>query len=154
MGCDIAGSPCRAAASLPLPSSRAGVFGWLRVNLFSSLLGAISWMLIATFTAWIVPPLLRFSPHRRNLESGDGREACISSPVRPIPARLLAFIRVWSSYFTVSYLVISAGGSICFFGAGFRRRLAVAAARVAPRHRRRLLLRRAADPVADLGGCR
>ena len=75
------------ALSLPPPSSRAGVFGWLRANLFSSPFNIALTLIAILFIAWIVPPLIRFLLIDATW-SGADREACIPSrPVRtPAPA--------------------------------------------------------------------
>ncbi len=90
------------AANLPPPSSRAGVFGWLRVNLFSSPLNIALTLIAVLFIAWIVPPLLRFLLVDATW-SGADREACIPSPARPNPGACWAFIRVWSSYLVYGF---------------------------------------------------
>ena len=90
------------AAIQPPPASRAGVFGWLRVNLFSSPFNIALTLIAILFIAWIVPPLVRFLLIDATW-SGDGREACIPSPARPHPGACWAFIRVWSSYFVYGF---------------------------------------------------
>ena len=90
------------ASSLPPPSSRAGVFGWLRVNLFSSPFNIALTLICILFMAWIVPPLIRFLLIDATW-SGADREACIPSPARPNPGACWAFIRVWSSYFVYGF---------------------------------------------------
>jgi len=90
------------AASLPPPASRAGVFGWLRANLFSSPFNIALTLIAILFIAWIVPPLLRFLLIDATW-SGSDREACIASPANPNPGACWAFIRVWSSYFVYGF---------------------------------------------------
>ena len=90
------------ASSLPPPSSRAGVFGWLRANLFSSPFNIALTLIAILFIAWIVPPLIRFLLIDATW-SGADREACIPSPARPNPGACWAFIRVWSSYFVYGF---------------------------------------------------
>ena len=90
------------AAILPPPASRAGVFGWLRVNLFSSPFNIALTLVAILFIAWIVPPLIRFLLIDATW-SGADREACIPSPARPSPGACWAFIRVWSSYFVYGF---------------------------------------------------
>src|SRR6202451_3204036 len=85
------------ASSLPPPSTRAGVFGWLRANLFSSPFNITLTLTAILFIAWIVPPLIRFLLIDATW-SGADREACIPSPARPNPGACWAFIRVCSSY--------------------------------------------------------
>ena len=90
------------AASQPPPSSRAGVFAWLRANLFSSPFNIALTLICILLIAWIVPPLLRFLLIDATW-SGADREACIPSPARPNPGACWAFIRVWSSYFVYGF---------------------------------------------------
>src|SRR3984957_4572514 len=90
------------AASQPPPSSRAGVFAWLRANLFSSPFNIALTLICILLIAWIVPPLLRFLLIGATW-SGADREACIPSPARPNPGACWAFIRVWSSYFVYGF---------------------------------------------------
>src|SRR5580693_4035148 len=90
------------ALSLPPPSSRAGVIGWLRANLFSSPLNIALTLIFILLIAWIVPPLIRFLLIDATW-SGADREACIPSPARPNPGACWAFVRVWSSYFVYGF---------------------------------------------------
>jgi general L-amino acid transport system permease protein len=90
------------ASSLPPPSSRAGVFGWLRVNLFSSPFNIALTLVAILLIAWIVPPVVRFLLIDATW-SGADREACIASPVHPHPGACWAFVRVWSSYFVYGF---------------------------------------------------
>src|SRR5580692_1725242 len=94
------------AASLPPPSSRAGVFGWLRVNLFSSPFNIALTLICILFIAWIVPPLIRFLLIDATW-SGADRQACIPSPALPNPGACWAFVRVWSSYFVYGFYPIN-----------------------------------------------
>jgi general L-amino acid transport system permease protein len=93
------------AASLPPPSSRAGVFGWLRVNLLSSPFNIALTLIAILFIAWIVPPLIRFLLIDATW-SGADREACIPAPAHPNPGACWAFIRVWSSYLVYGFYPI------------------------------------------------
>src|SRR6202050_5895970 len=90
------------ASSLPPPSSRAGLFGWLRVNLFSSPFNIALTLICILFIAWIVPPLIRFLLIDATW-SGADRGACIPAPALPNPGACWAFIRVWSSYFVYGF---------------------------------------------------
>ena len=67
------------ADSLPPPPSRAGVFHWLRANLFSSPFNIALTLIAILFIAWIVPPLIRFLLIDATW-FGTDREACIPSP--------------------------------------------------------------------------
>ena len=90
------------ASSLPPPSSRAGAFGWLRANLFSSPFNIALTLVAILLIAWIVPPVVRFLLIDATW-SGADRTACIPSPARPHPGACWAFIRVWSSYFVYGF---------------------------------------------------
>jgi general L-amino acid transport system permease protein len=93
------------APSLPPPALRAGVFGWLRVNLFSSPLNIALTLLCVVLIAWVVPPLVRFLLVSATW-SGNDREACLASPANPNPGACWAFIRVWFSYFVYGFYPI------------------------------------------------
>ena len=93
------------AAILPPPPSRAGVFGWLRANLFSSPFNIALTLIAILFIAWFVPPLIRFLLIDATW-SGADRTACIPSPARPHPGACWAFVRVWSSYFVYGFYPI------------------------------------------------
>jgi general L-amino acid transport system permease protein len=90
------------ASSLPPPSSRAGAFGWLRANLFSSPFNIALTLVAILLIAWIVPPVVRFLLIDATW-SGADREACIPSPAHPHPGACWAFVRVWSSYFVYGF---------------------------------------------------
>ena len=93
------------AAILPPPPSRAGVFGWLRANLFSSPFNIALTLIAILFIAWFVPPLIRFLLIDATW-SGADRTACIPSPARPHPGACWAFVRAWSSYFVYGFYPI------------------------------------------------
>jgi general L-amino acid transport system permease protein len=93
------------APSLPPPALRAGVFGWLRVNLFSSPLNIVLTLLCVVLIAWVVPPLVRFLLVNATW-SGNDREACLASPANPNPGACWAFIRVWFSYLVYGFYPI------------------------------------------------
>jgi general L-amino acid transport system permease protein len=93
------------ADSLPPPRPRAGIFRWLRANLFSSPLNVALTLICLLFIAWIVPPLLRFFLINA-VWSGDDRDACLASPANPNPGACWAFIRVWFSYFVYGFYPI------------------------------------------------
>jgi general L-amino acid transport system permease protein len=94
------------AASLPPPSTRAGVLGWSRANLLSSPLNIALTLFCIVFVAWVVPPLLRFLLINATW-SGDDREACLPSPANPHPGACWAFVRVWLSYFIYGFYPIA-----------------------------------------------
>jgi general L-amino acid transport system permease protein len=93
------------ANSLPPPSSRTGIFRWLRANLFSSPLNIALTLVCVLFIAWIAPPLLRFFLINA-VWSGNDRDACLASPANPNPGACWAFIRVWFSYFVYGFYPI------------------------------------------------
>ena len=82
--------------------TRAGVFGWLRENLFSSPGNIALTLICLSFIAWAVPPLLRFFLIDA-VWSGADREACLASPAHPDPGACWAFVRVWFSYFVYGF---------------------------------------------------
>ncbi len=93
------------AERLPPPTARAGVFGWLRANLFSSPANIALTVLCALLIVWAVPPLLRFLLIDA-VWSGADRDACLASPANPDPGACWAFIRVWFSYFVYGFYPI------------------------------------------------
>ncbi len=90
------------AQPLPPPAMRAGIFGWLRDDLFSSPGNIALTGVCILFIAWAVPPLLQFFVLDA-VWSGSGREACLASPQLPEPGACWAFIRVWWSYFVYGF---------------------------------------------------
>jgi general L-amino acid transport system permease protein len=105
------------ANNLPPPPSRAGLFGWLRANLFSSPLNIALTLICLVFIAWIAPPLLRFFLINA-VWSGNDRDACLASPANPNPGACWAFVRVWLSYFVYGFYPIGQRWRVdVFFGA-------------------------------------
>ena len=94
------------ADRLPPPSSRAGMLGWLRANLFSSPANIALSLICVVFLVWAVPPLVRFLLIDA-VWSGADREACLASPALPNPGACWAFARVWFSYFVYGFYPIS-----------------------------------------------
>ncbi len=90
------------AGPLPPPAERAGIFGWLRADLFSSPGNIALTLLCAALIAWVVPPLVRFLLTDAVWSGGD-RDACLSSAMRPDPGACWAFVRVWFSYFVYGF---------------------------------------------------
>jgi general L-amino acid transport system permease protein len=87
---------------LPPPSTRAGPFGWLRANLFSSPANIALTLICVLLIAWVVPPLARFFLIDA-VWSGADRDACLASPAQPNPGACWAFVRVWFSYFVYGF---------------------------------------------------
>jgi general L-amino acid transport system permease protein len=90
------------AERLPPPTSRAGMFGWLRANLFSSPINIALTLICVLFIVWALPPLVRFFLIDA-IWSGSDRDACLASPALPNPGACWAFVRVWSSYFVYGF---------------------------------------------------
>ena len=95
-----------AAERLPPPTSRAGIFGWLRANLFSSPINIALTVICILFIVWALPPLVRFFLIDA-IWSGSDRDACLASPALPNPGACWAFVRVWSSYFVYGFYPIN-----------------------------------------------
>ena len=87
---------------LPPPSARAGPFGWLRANLFSSPANIALTLICVLLIVWVVPPLARFFVIDA-VWSGADRDACLASPAQPNPGACWAFVRVWFSYFVYGF---------------------------------------------------
>jgi general L-amino acid transport system permease protein len=90
------------AERLAPPAARAGVFGWLRANLFSSPANIALTLVCVLLIAWAVPSLLQFFLIDA-VWSGADREACLASPAQPHPGACWAFVRVWFSYFVYGF---------------------------------------------------
>ncbi len=91
----VGGAP---AEQLPPPAARAGIFGWLRANLFSSPANTALTLVCILAIAWIAPPLIRFL-FLDAIWSGEGRDACLASIAQPHPGACWAFVRAWFFYF-------------------------------------------------------
>jgi general L-amino acid transport system permease protein len=90
------------AERLPPPAVRAGIFGWLRANLFSSPADIALSLVCAVLIIWAVPSLLQFFVVDA-VWSGVNREACVASPAQPHPGACWAFVRAWVSYFVYGF---------------------------------------------------
>jgi len=90
------------AERLAPPAMRAGIFGWLRANLFSSPANIALTLVCVLLIAWAVPSLLQFFLLDA-IWSGTGREACLAAPARPHPGACWAFVRAWFSYFVYGF---------------------------------------------------
>jgi general L-amino acid transport system permease protein len=93
------------AQRLPAPAERAGMFGWLRANLFSSPTNIALTLLCVLVIVWAVPPLVRFFLVDA-VWSGADRDACLASPANPHPGACWAFVRVWFAYFVYGFYPI------------------------------------------------
>jgi general L-amino acid transport system permease protein len=66
------------APDMPPPVATTGILGWLRANLFSSILNSVLTILILISLALILPPLLKFLLIDA-VWSGNDRDACLSN---------------------------------------------------------------------------
>ncbi|MCK0198885.1 amino acid ABC transporter permease [Ancylobacter sp. 6x-1] len=64
-------------AALPPPRRQVGIIGWMRENLFSSILNTILTLVGIALVLLIVPPLVRFLVIDA-VWTGDNREACLA----------------------------------------------------------------------------
>jgi general L-amino acid transport system permease protein len=90
------------AERLPPPAARAGVLGWLRVNLFSTPANAVLTVVCLVLVAWAVPPVARFFLTDA-VWSGSDRTACLVLPTQPAPGACWPFVRTWLSYFVYGF---------------------------------------------------
>jgi general L-amino acid transport system permease protein len=90
------------AEQLPSPVGRAGTFGWLRANLFSSPANIALTLVCAAAIVWVLPLLVRFFLIDA-VWSGVSRDACVASAGQPDPGACWAFVRVWLSYFVYGF---------------------------------------------------
>ena len=136
------------AERLPPPAARAGMLGWLRANLFSSPGNIALTLVCVAFHRLGGAAIAAVFRVRRGVVGlrprGLPRHAATSATGRllGLRARLVFLFRLR----LLSDRPALARGSV-FHGAGIRYRLAGLAVGAAPRHRRGLFLRRAADPV-------
>ncbi len=87
---------------LPPPAAPTGAFGWLKTNLFSSPANIALTLVCVLFTAWVLPPLVRFFLIDA-VWLGTDRDACLASLAQPYPGACWAFVRVWFSYFVYGF---------------------------------------------------
>ena len=90
------------AEQLPPPAGRAGVFGWLRTNLFSSPANAALTLATILLIASIALPLIQFLLLDAVWSGSDG-SACLPTPERPVVGACWPFVRVWLSYFVYGF---------------------------------------------------
>ena len=83
-----------------------GVFGWLRANLFSSPFNIALTLVCILFIAWIVPPLLRFLAHRRDVVRQPIARPAWPSPATARPAPAGRSSARGSSYFVYGFYPI------------------------------------------------
>ncbi|QFR32086.1 amino acid ABC transporter permease [Ancylobacter sp. TS-1] len=67
-------------APLPPPRRQIGVVGWVRENLFSSVLNTVLTICGILLVAWVVPPFVRFMIIDA-VWTGENREACLGPDV-------------------------------------------------------------------------
>ena len=91
---------------LPPPIAAAGVIGWLRANLFSSILNIALTVLCLLLVVWAVPPLLKFLVIDA-VWSGTGRDDCLAAPARPEVGACWAFVSERLNFFTYGFYPIA-----------------------------------------------
>jgi general L-amino acid transport system permease protein len=84
--------------ALPPPMMTAGPVGWLRANLFSSVLNTVLTVLAILLVVWVVPPIVKFLVIDA-VWSGNDREACLATEARPHVGACWPFIRDRFAYF-------------------------------------------------------
>ena len=94
------------AERLSPPPAHAGVWGWLRVNLFSTPGNAVLSAACIVLIAWVVPPLARFLVIDA-VWSGSDRTACLATAANPDPGACWAFVRAWFFYFIYGFYPIA-----------------------------------------------
>jgi general L-amino acid transport system permease protein len=80
------------------PIVTVGIIGWMRDNLFSSWLNALTTVAVILLLAWVVPPTLRFLIVDA-VWSGADREACLVSATHPEAGACWAFVHERFNYF-------------------------------------------------------
>ncbi len=90
-----------------LPMTRTGIVGWVRANLFSSLLNIVLTLVTILLLIWTVPPLVRFLLIDA-VWSGAGREACLQTAGGNPVGACWAFVRERLAYFTYGSYPIAA----------------------------------------------
>jgi general L-amino acid transport system permease protein len=96
---DVAFVRREAAPALPPPIATTGPIGWLRANLFSSVLNTSLTILAILLVVWLVPPMIRFLIVDA-VWSGSDREACLVTEARPQVGACWPFISERLAYFT------------------------------------------------------
>jgi general L-amino acid transport system permease protein len=86
-----------AAPLMAPPPATAGIAGWLRANLFSSIGSGVATVLIAVVLVWIALPLVNFLIIDA-VWTGTDREACLETPAHPHVGACWAYIADRFSY--------------------------------------------------------
>jgi general L-amino acid transport system permease protein len=92
-------------APLPPPRSEAGLFGWMRQNLFSSPLNIALTIIFALLVVWIVPPLVKFLIVDA-VWDGATRADCLARPDHPVMGACWAFVKDRINFFTYGFYPI------------------------------------------------
>jgi len=103
---DVAFVRRKPAPALPPPMMTTGPVGWLRANLFSSVLNAILTALAVLLIVWMVPPIVKFLLIDA-VWTGSDREACLATDARPHVGACWPFIRERFAYFIYGSYPIS-----------------------------------------------
>jgi general L-amino acid transport system permease protein len=90
------------APALPPPLAAGGIVGWLRTNVFSSVLNFSLTVVAVGLILWIVPPFLDFTIFHATWTGAD-REACLATPERPVVGACWPFIAERLNYFIYGF---------------------------------------------------
>jgi general L-amino acid transport system permease protein len=91
---------------LPPPATQSGPIGWLRTNVFSSVLNFVLTVLAVGLIAWVVPPVMDFTIFNATW-SGTDREACLATSERPVVGACWPFIQERLNYFIYGFYPVS-----------------------------------------------
>jgi general L-amino acid transport system permease protein len=90
------------AERLPPPVARAGVLGWLRLNLFSTRANTVLTIVCLVAIVWAIPPVVRFFLTDA-VWSGSDRAACLAMPAHEAPGACWPFVWTWLNYFVYGF---------------------------------------------------
>lgn len=90
----------------PPPASQAGLIGWLRRNIFSSLPNLVLTVFSVALILLLVPPILDFTIFNATW-LGNDREACLATAERPVAGACWPFIWERLNYFIYGFYPIS-----------------------------------------------
>jgi general L-amino acid transport system permease protein len=95
------GAYVRAAAApfMAPPLATVGLAGWLRANLFSSVGGGVTTVLLTLAMVWLAIPVINFLIVHA-VWTGSDREACLETPEHPVVGACWAYIADRLSYIT------------------------------------------------------
>jgi general L-amino acid transport system permease protein len=94
------------APSLPSPVSQSGLIGWLRANVFSSVLNLVLTVLSIALILLVVPSVLDFTVFNATW-TGSDREACLATAERPVVGACWPFIWERLNFFVYGFYPIA-----------------------------------------------